>query len=371
MCGMVLTKREGLLLAALLLVAAALARLGRATGAPSGRASALRRHRRSRRSLRRGGSGTSPAVSRARAAGRLSIRREHGATLAVAPARVRRALLERLLERRSFRSRSARSCSPLLARAYALAVFFGALVALVTLGGGWITWAIPELPITQELGGNPIVRYMGAAALLCVAASPLLLAAAWRRVTTGRRTSTPMSSATLVGRRDRRRSTRRLPARRLSPSGAPRFPTRDECVRACRSKAQPVDVVFGRFDDPRVGGRASRSRRRGRLRRHRGASATGAGAGRSSSKMSRASRSHARSRRRPRPSTSHRRSSSDPAAERIPSLAMSLRARRDFRVRVARARARPAGARRPLPADDPHRHVPQAAVGARRLADAL
>ena len=46
------------------------------------------------------------------------------------------------------------------------ALFFGALLLLVTLGGGWITWAIPDLPITQELGGNPIVRYMGAAALL-------------------------------------------------------------------------------------------------------------------------------------------------------------------------------------------------------------
>jgi hypothetical protein len=70
-----------------------------------------------------------------------------------------------------------------LARAYVLAVFFGTLVALVTLGGGWITWAIPELEITQELGGNPIVRYMGSAALLCAAASPLLLADAWSAVT--------------------------------------------------------------------------------------------------------------------------------------------------------------------------------------------
>ena len=70
-----------------------------------------------------------------------------------------------------------------LSKAYALVVFFGALVALVTLGGAWITWAIPELEITQELGANPIVRYMGAAALVCCAAGPLLLAAAWSAVT--------------------------------------------------------------------------------------------------------------------------------------------------------------------------------------------
>ncbi|HET8969194.1 MAG TPA: hypothetical protein VFN06_07180, partial [Gaiellaceae bacterium] len=74
-----------------------------------------------------------------------------------------------------------------IVRAYAAAVFVGALVLLVTLGGGWITWAIPELEITQELGANPIVRYMGAAALLCVAASPLLLAETWRATTSAGR----------------------------------------------------------------------------------------------------------------------------------------------------------------------------------------
>ncbi len=38
------------------------------------------------------------------------------------------------------------------ARAFAPVVFFGVLVAVTTLGGGWIVWAIPELPLTQELG---------------------------------------------------------------------------------------------------------------------------------------------------------------------------------------------------------------------------
>lgn len=70
-----------------------------------------------------------------------------------------------------------------LVREYVAAVLVAAIVLLVTLGGGWITWAIPELPITQELGGNPIVRYMGAAALFCAAASPVLLAAVWSAVT--------------------------------------------------------------------------------------------------------------------------------------------------------------------------------------------
>ena len=74
-----------------------------------------------------------------------------------------------------------------LARANALVVYFGTLIVLVTLSGGWITWAIPELPISQELGGNPIVRYMGAAALLCAAASPVLLSSAWSAATQGGR----------------------------------------------------------------------------------------------------------------------------------------------------------------------------------------
>lgn len=71
------------------------------------------------------------------------------------------------------------------ARQFALAAFAASAVVLVTLGGGWITFAIPELPITQELVGNPIVRYMGAAALLCVAASPLLIASAWKVASRG------------------------------------------------------------------------------------------------------------------------------------------------------------------------------------------
>ena len=70
-----------------------------------------------------------------------------------------------------------------LARVGVPVVFFGTLVPLVTLGGGWITWAIPELEITEELGANPIVRFMGAATLACIAATPLLLASAWTAAT--------------------------------------------------------------------------------------------------------------------------------------------------------------------------------------------
>jgi hypothetical protein len=70
-----------------------------------------------------------------------------------------------------------------LVRAATLVVFFGTLLVLVALGGMWATWVFSRPWITGELGGNFIIRFTGAAALLCVAATPLLLSAAWRRST--------------------------------------------------------------------------------------------------------------------------------------------------------------------------------------------
>jgi hypothetical protein len=68
----------------------------------------------------------------------------------------------------------------LLARSIAPALYVTTLLVLVTLGGAWSTWAFPDLPITAEESLNPIVRYTGAAVLLGAAASPLLLASAWQ-----------------------------------------------------------------------------------------------------------------------------------------------------------------------------------------------
>ncbi len=61
-----------------------------------------------------------------------------------------------------------------------LAGFTGALAALVVLGGAWITFAFAEMPITADEAVNPIVRYTGAAVLLASAFTPLLLASVWR-----------------------------------------------------------------------------------------------------------------------------------------------------------------------------------------------
>jgi len=63
-----------------------------------------------------------------------------------------------------------------------LGLFFGAVVVLVFLGGAWVTFSYAELELTADEGRNPIVRYTGAIVLLAAAAMPLLLAARRRRL---------------------------------------------------------------------------------------------------------------------------------------------------------------------------------------------
>jgi hypothetical protein len=141
-----------------------------------------------------------------------------------------------------------------LARVWTAVVFFGSLIALVTLGGAWITWAIPELEITEELGANPIVRFMGAAALLSAVAVPLLLDAVWSssgnaRSTAVSRWSRPgLAAAVAVV----AVPVLAYPLVVLAADGAPRFPTRSECAKPATADAAGLDVVYGRFDDPRA-----------------------------------------------------------------------------------------------------------------------
>ncbi len=61
-----------------------------------------------------------------------------------------------------------------------LACFSGGLLALVFVGGAWVTFSFPDLPITADEAVNPIVRYTGAVVLLGASLAPLLLESAWR-----------------------------------------------------------------------------------------------------------------------------------------------------------------------------------------------
>ena len=61
-----------------------------------------------------------------------------------------------------------------------VAAFVAALLALVFLGGAWVTYSYRDIPITADEALNPIVRYTGALVLLAAVATPLLLASVWR-----------------------------------------------------------------------------------------------------------------------------------------------------------------------------------------------
>ena len=61
-----------------------------------------------------------------------------------------------------------------------LALYSGVLLGLVLLGGAWITFAFAEIPVTDDEAVNPIVRYTAAAIFLAGALTPLLLASVWR-----------------------------------------------------------------------------------------------------------------------------------------------------------------------------------------------
>ena len=220
--------------------------------------------------------------------------------LAVSAAGVRRTLLERLLEcDRPGRGRRARPRRP-RARLRARRSSSGRLSSSSPSVAAGSPGPFPSFRLRQELGGNPIVRFMGAAALLCAAASPLLLAAAWSAVTSGRRPRTIMTRPSLdraVG--DRRSFRSRLPAcharRRRAAVPDPRRSVSGPAV-----EGQPVDVVFRALRRPASRGGVSRSLLGGRVRRAPRRSPTAVDAGRSFSKTFRVSRSHARSRPRPR-----------------------------------------------------------------------
>jgi hypothetical protein len=62
-----------------------------------------------------------------------------------------------------------------------LAGYVGLLGLLFFAGGVWSTVGFPELAITADESGNPIVRYTGSIILLAAVAIPLLLTSVWRR----------------------------------------------------------------------------------------------------------------------------------------------------------------------------------------------
>jgi hypothetical protein len=74
-----------------------------------------------------------------------------------------------------------------IAGAWRVAVYSGALLLGALFGATWATWAYTDLPIAQDESLNPIVRITGTTVLVLAALTPLLLQKAW----SGFRTAEP------------------------------------------------------------------------------------------------------------------------------------------------------------------------------------
>jgi hypothetical protein len=69
----------------------------------------------------------------------------------------------------------------LFARQWRLSAFAAVFLGLGVLGGAWIVWLYPEIPLTPEESTNPLVRYMVALVLSAAVLAPVLLTRVWRR----------------------------------------------------------------------------------------------------------------------------------------------------------------------------------------------
>ncbi len=68
-----------------------------------------------------------------------------------------------------------------VAREWRTAGFAGVLLGLGLVGGAWIVWLYPDLPLTAEESTNPIVRYTVALVLFAAVVTPVLLDRVWSR----------------------------------------------------------------------------------------------------------------------------------------------------------------------------------------------
>jgi len=68
-----------------------------------------------------------------------------------------------------------------LAGRAALAVYAGLVLVFGVAGFTWITWSFPSLPITENPALNPVIRSVGALVIISAGLVPLLLASAWGR----------------------------------------------------------------------------------------------------------------------------------------------------------------------------------------------
>ena len=117
-----------------------------------------------------------------------------------------------------------------------ISVFALTFLVLATAGFVWVMWSFPTLPLTKTGALNPIPRLVGAALVPLALVVPILLTEVLRRTlpengdapTARLRAFTVGTAAVLV---------LAYPATVLAFSGAPRFPSRDDCA----ALASPVE----------------------------------------------------------------------------------------------------------------------------------
>ena len=136
------------------------------------------------------------------------------------------------------------------------AVFTIAFACAAIAGCWWAIWSQPALPITQDFGANPVVRLVGGPILVLSALAPLLLQQAWD----GRTRTINARTANGAGRTRGPQwwiacaivlvAVAGYPASMLTgiselrlPGGTPAFPSVSECVRPVGGG--PVSVVMG------------------------------------------------------------------------------------------------------------------------------
>lgn len=140
-------------------------------------------------------------------------------------------------------------CLAALAGATRAAAFAGALLAASLLACTLVIWSDPSLEITQDYGLNPVVRFVGGPVLIAGSLTPILLdralgpQAAGAAAPAGARSALAwlLVAAALVG----------YPASALTgyagfrlPGGLPTFPSADECAEPPVEGA-PVRLVLG------------------------------------------------------------------------------------------------------------------------------
>ena len=132
-----------------------------------------------------------------------------------------------------------------------LAAFQGVVLGGCFLAGALGTYAYRELELSLNMAANPILRVTGVVVITAVAMAPLLLGTVWRKHRPTRELDFPGRPLPRSGAAALVAGILLLYPAALLAGGAPAFPSQSDCVRVARSDEDgELELVFGRFDSP-------------------------------------------------------------------------------------------------------------------------